>query len=89
MLLLMGDYFNQSQIDALMREWTNMKRGVSKMWGVPVMAVPEGGEVEVMSFMDMKGQEIRYRDHLNLMGGLYCVISQFPPRRLGVDLDPI
>ena len=84
MLLLKGDFWNQSQIDAVMREWTNMKRGVSKMWGVPVMAVPEGGEVEVMSFMDMKGQEIRYRDHLNLMGGLYCVISQFPPRRLGI-----
>ena len=84
MLLLKGDYFNQNQIDALMREWTNMKRGVSKMWGFPVMNVPEKAEVEVLPFMDLKGQEIRYRDHLNLMGGLYCVISQFPPRKLGI-----
>ena len=84
MLLLKGDFWNQGQIDAIMREWTNMKRGVSKMWGVPVMSVPEEAEVEILSFMDMKGQEIRYRDHLNLMGGLYCVIAQFPPRRLGI-----
>lgn len=84
MMLLKGDFWNQSQIDAIMREWTNMKRGVSKMWGIPVMSVPEGADVEVMPLMDLKGQEIRYRDHINLMGGLYCVISQFPPRRLGI-----
>lgn len=84
MLLLKGDFWNQTQIDAIMREWTNMKRGVSKMWGIPLMSMPEGADVDVLSFMDMKGQEIRYRDHLNLMGGLYCVISQFPPRRLGI-----
>ena len=84
MLLLKGDFWNQSQIDAIMREWTNMKRGVSKMWGVPIMSVPEDANVEVLPFMDLKGTEIRYRDHLNLMGGLYCVISQFPPRRLGI-----
>jgi hypothetical protein len=83
-MLLKGDFWNQSQLDAIMREWTNMKRGVSKMWGVPVMSVPEGAEVEVMPLMDLKGQEIRYRDHINLMGGLYCVVSQFPPRRLGI-----
>jgi hypothetical protein len=84
MLLLMGDFFNQSQIDALMREWTNMKRGQSKVWGFPVMSVPEGAKVEVLDFMDMKGQELRYKDHMNLMGGLYCAISLFPSRRLGL-----
>jgi hypothetical protein len=84
MMLLKGDFFNQNQIDALMREWTNMKRGVSKAWGMPVMSVPEEAEVEIVNFMDMKGQEIRYKDHLNLMGGLYCIIAQFPARRLGI-----
>lgn len=84
MLLLKGDFFNQEQIDAMMREWTNMKRGVSKMWGVPVMSIPEGGDVEILDFMNMKGQELRYKDHLNMMAGLACVLWQFPVRRLGM-----
>jgi hypothetical protein len=84
MMVLKGDYWQQEQIDALMREWTNMKRGLSKMWGLPVIAVPEDGEIEIMPFMDLKGQEIRYKDHLNLMAGVYCAISQFPIARLGM-----
>ena len=84
MLLLKGDFFNQDQIDALMREWTSMKRGISKSWGMPVMSIPEDSEVDILNFMDLKGEEIRYKDHLNLMGGLYCVINNFPPSRLGI-----
>jgi len=84
MMVLKGDYWQQEQIDALMREWTNMKRGLSKMWGMPVIAVPEDGEIEIMPFMDLKGQEIRYKDHLNLMAGVYCCISQFPISRTGM-----
>ena len=84
MLLLKGDYFNQDQIDALMREWTNMKRGMSKVWGMPVMAVPDGGGVEVIEFMDLKGQEVRYKDHMNMMMGCCCLVYQFPVRRLGM-----
>jgi hypothetical protein len=84
MLLLKGDYFNQEQIDALMREWTNMKRGVSKLWGMPVMSVPEDGDVEILNFMDLKGQEVRYKDHMNMMMGLCCLVWRFPIRRLGM-----
>ena len=83
-LQLIGDFWQQEQVDALQREWVNMKRGVSKMWGLPIIAVPEDGKIEMMSFMDMKGQEIRYKDHLNLMGGVYCIITQFPIRRWGM-----
>jgi hypothetical protein len=84
MLLLKGDFFQQEQVDALMREWTNMKRGVSKMWGMPVMSIPEEGDVEILNFMDMKGEEVRYKDHMNMMAGMYCIISNFPVRRLGL-----
>jgi hypothetical protein len=84
MLLLKGDFWNQEQIDAMMREWTNMKRGVSKLWGIPVVAVPEEGDVDVLDFMDMKGQDVRYKDHMNMMAGMYCWISQFPVRRVGM-----
>ena len=84
MLLATGDFFNRTQIDALMREFTNMKRGISKSWGLPVLSIPEKAKLEILNFMDMKGQELRYKDHINLMGGIYCVIAQFPPRRLGI-----
>lgn len=84
MLLLKGDYFNQDQIDALMREWTNMKRGLTKAWGLPVLSIPDGAEVELMQFMDLKGQEVRYKDHMNMMMGCCCLVYQFPVRRLGM-----
>ncbi len=81
---LKGDFWQQEQVDALMREWTNMKRGVSKMWGMPVVAVPEDGDIEIMDFMDMKGQDVRYKDHMNMMMGCSCVVYQYPVRRLGM-----
>jgi hypothetical protein len=84
MLLLKGDYFQQDQIDALMREWTNIQRGMSKVWGIPVMSVPEDGEVEILNFLDLKGQDVRYRDHLNMMAGICCLLWGFPVRRLGL-----
>lgn len=84
LLKLTGDFWQQDQIDALQREWVNMKRGISKMWGMPVIAVPENGDIEMMNFMDLKGQEIRYKDHMNLMAGVYCIISQYPIRRMGM-----
>ncbi|MDE2472758.1 MAG: hypothetical protein KGL35_29555, partial [Bradyrhizobium sp.] len=84
MLLLQGDYFNQDQVDALMREWTNMKRGMSKLWGMPVMAIPEGGKVELIQFMDMKGKDMMFRDHMNMMMGLCCLVWCYPIRRLGM-----
>lgn len=87
MLLLKGDFFNQDQIDALMREWTNMKKGMSKQWGMPVMSVPEEGNIELLNFMDLKGQDVRYKDHMNMMSGLLCHLYQFPVRRLGMFIS--
>ena len=83
-LKLKGDFWQQEQVDALMREWTNMKRGVSKTWGMPVVAVPEDGDIEMMNFMDLKGQDVRYKDHMNMMMGCACVVYQYPVRRLGM-----
>lgn len=80
---LKGDFWNQDQIDLMQREWVNMKRGVSKTWGVPVIAVPEGGEIEITSLNDIKGTDVRYKDHMNMMLGMWSIITQFPARRLG------
>ena len=84
MLILQGDFWQQEAIDALMREWTNMKRGVSKLWGIPILGAPEGSDVKLLDFMDLKGADMRYRDHMNLMQGVYCILSQFPVARFGM-----
>ena len=83
-LLLKGDYWNQDQIDLLQREWQNMKKGQSKVWTVPVLAVPEDGDVDILPLNDLKGTDVRYRDHMNMMGGAYCIVSGYPPSRLGL-----
>lgn len=84
LLKLKGDFWQQEQIDALQREWTNMKRGVSKMWAMPVIAVPEDGDIELMTFMDLKGEDVRYKDNMNMLTGMYCIIEGFPIKRLGM-----
>lgn len=82
-LKLTGEFFNQDQIDALQREWNNMKKGISKVWGLPVMSIPEGADIELLNLNDVKGMEVRYKDHMNMMIGIWCVIVSFPVRRLG------
>ena len=83
-LALMGDYWNQDQIDLLQREWQNMKKGQSKVWTVPVIAVPDDGDIKMIPLNDLKGTDVRYRDHMNMMGGAFCVVSGYPPSRLGL-----
>jgi hypothetical protein len=83
-LLLKGDYWNQDQIDLMQREWNNMKKGITKAWGVPVIAVPEDGDITVVPFNDLKGHDVRYRDHMNMMIGAYCIVTCTPVRRLGL-----
>lgn len=83
-LKLMGDFWNQDQIDAMMREWNNMKRGVTKVWGMPIIGVPEDADIELLNLNDVKGQDVRYRDHMNMMMGVSCIVANFPIRRLGL-----
>lgn len=83
MLLLKGDGYTQKQVDTLAREWTNLKRGVTKAWGLPVFQVPEDSDVEMLDFMNLKDTDMRYRDHMNFMTGVLCVLWRFPVRRLG------
>jgi hypothetical protein len=82
-LKLTGEFFNQDQIDAMMREWNNMKKGISKTWGLPVIAIPEDGDIELLNLNDIKGMDVRYKDHMNMMAGIWCVIAGFPIRRMG------
>ena len=83
-IALMGDYWSDEQMDLLLREWQNMKNGISKSWGLPFLNIPEDGDIKILPLNDIKGEDLRYKDHLNLMGGCACIVAQFPPRRLGL-----
>jgi hypothetical protein len=83
-IALMGDYWNDDQMDLLLREWQNMKNGVSKSWGLPFLSIPEEGDIKIIPLNDIKGNDVRYRDHMNMMCGIFCMVSQFPVRRLGL-----
>jgi hypothetical protein len=83
MLLLKGDNVNQKVIDLLTREWQNLKRGITKVWSLPAIAVPEGTDIEVLDLSAIKGEDVRYQDYMNMLIGACCTIYAFPVRRLG------
>jgi hypothetical protein len=82
-MLLKGDFWTQNQVDILMREMNNAKKGITKAWGVPILGVPKDSEIEMMPLMDLKGTDVRYKDHLNMMAGAFCCLLGFPISRLG------
>lgn len=87
MMLLKGSGWNQKQVDVLTRMWQNLKHGISKVWALPVLAAPKDGEVEIVDFSRIKGQEAFYQDLLNLSIGCFCAVFRFPPHRLGYRIS--
>lgn len=87
MMLLKGAGWNQKQVDVLTRMWQNLKHGISKVWALPVMAAPKDGEVEIIDFSRIKGNEAFYQDLLNLSIGCFCAVYRFPPHRLGYRIS--
>jgi len=87
MMLLKGSGWNQKQVDVLTRMWQNLKHGISKVWALPVLAAPKDGEVEIVDFSRIKGNEAFYQDLLNLSIGCFCAVYRFPPHRLGYRIS--
>ncbi len=87
MMLLKGSGWNQKQVDVLTRMWQNLKHGISKVWALPVLAAPKDGEVEIVDFSRIKGNEAFYQDLLNLSIGCFCVVYRFPPHRIGYRIS--
>lgn len=83
MLLLKGMGFTPNELDLLVRQFQNLKRGTSKAWGMPAMVVPDQSEVEFLNLSAAHGQDMLYREHMNLTVCLFCILYQFPWRRLG------
>jgi hypothetical protein len=82
-MCLMGDFWTPNQIEMLIREWGNLKKGITKQWGLPILGVPEDGDIKILPLNDLKGTDVRYKEHMNMMAGLFCAIYGFPVRRLG------
>lgn len=82
-LLLKGDFWTQRQVDLLSRAWLNMKKGISKTWVLPAINVPKEGEMEILDLQDLKGTDVRYKDHMNMVASVFCALYGFPPQRLG------
>lgn len=87
MLVLEGGGWVQKQLDVLMRQWNNLKKGITKFWALPVLATPPDGKVSLLNFNDLKGTDVRYQDHMNMMVGALCTVYRFPVHRLGYRIS--
>lgn len=82
-LTISGGTVTQRQLDLLNRIWTNFKRGVTKSWSLPVIALHGDSKLEILDLHEMKGMEGMYKDLMNMLAGMFCTIYRFPPHRLG------
>lgn len=86
-LVLKGGGWVQKQVDVLSRIWGNLKKGITKAWALPVIATPKDGELEIIDLQDLKGTDVRYDNHMNMMIGAFCTVFRFPVRRLGYRIS--
>ena len=85
-LLAKGNWL-QKQLDVLSRVWANLKRGTSKTWALPAIAVPKDGDLELLDLSRMKGNDAYYKDLMNMLAGLLCALFRFPVSRLGYKIS--
>ena len=86
-LLLKGNIWTERQLDALSRIWTNLKKGVTKAWALPVINVPKDSDIELLDLEKVKGMEAFYQDFMNMVIGALCTLYQMPPSRLGYRIS--
>jgi hypothetical protein len=87
MLLLKGAGFTQNELDAIARNFQNLKKGISKVWALPAMVVPKDSEVEFLNLSASNDQDLRFQNYMNLIMGVFCLIYQFPHRRMGFHIS--
>lgn len=87
-LVMSGETVTQKQLDLLNRMWSNLKKGVTKAWTLPVIGLAgKDSKLELMSLNDVKGMEVYYQDFMNMVIGAFCTIYRFPVRRLGYRIS--
>jgi len=86
-LTISGGTITQRQLDLLNRIWTNFKRGVTKSWSLPVIALHGDSKLNILDLHEMKGMEGMYKDLMNMLAGMFCTIYRFPVHRLGYRIS--
>jgi len=82
-ILKLSGAWNQRQLDFMNRLWMNLKRGMTKSWVLPVVRLPDEGDIELMDLSAISGMETLYGDFINMLMGGFCAVYRFPPHRLG------
>lgn len=87
-MVLSGETVTQKQLDLLNRMWTNLKKGVTKSWTLPVIGLSgKDSKVEILHLNDIKGMEVYYQDFMNMIIGAFSTLYRFPIRRIGYRIS--
>jgi hypothetical protein len=82
-----GGTVTQRQLDVLTRLFSNMKRGISKAWALPVMGLADKAKLEIHDLSRVKGNEAYYKEWMNMLAGAFCTVYRFPVKRLGYRIS--
>lgn len=86
-LTISGGSVTQRQLDLLNRLFTNMKKGISKSWALPVIGLQGDAKLELLDMSRMTGKEVMFKELLNMLIGMLCTVYRFPVRRLGYRIS--
>lgn len=86
-LTISGGSVTQKQLDLLTRMFTNMKKGITKWWALPVMGLPADSKLELVDLTRLKGNEAYYKEFMNMLAGALATLWRFPVRRLGYKIS--
>lgn len=87
-LVMSGETVTQKQLDLMNRMFTNLKKGITKAWALPVIGMSgKDSKIEMLNLMDIKGMEVFYQDFMNMVVGAFCTVYRFPVQRLGYRIS--
>lgn len=86
-ILTVTGMWTPRQLDTLSKVWQNLKRGITKIHSLPVIALPRDGEIKLLSLDTMVSKDVQFGGFLNLLAGALCAVYRFPPDRLGVFIS--
>ena len=86
-LTISGGAVTQRQLDLLNRLITNMKKGITKAWALPVIGLQGESKLELVDLTKIKGNEAYYKEFMNMLAGALCTLWRFPVRRLGYKIS--
>ena len=87
MILFKGLGFTPRELDLITRLWQNLKKGITKQWALPVMALPPNSEMELVDFSAAKNKDALFQEHLNIVISIYLLICGVPHKRLGFRIS--